>query len=136
NASVQYETPLYIHYYFPLVKDQYDSNYILFKIMPTLEELTAAMEYLKKFHQSNGQPHMKFVFPENEQLPTYITHYLQKLNYETGCLEMYAISPSSFSYKARECIADISFVNESTLDAYLQLQYDDCLVWGKEYADA
>lgn len=73
---------------------QYDSNYIQFKKMPTIQEFELVEDYLKTFHQKTGQKHLKFVFPENEKFTKDLLEYIvQNLHYEVGMTELYAIAP-------------------------------------------
>ena len=114
---------------------QYDSNYIQFKRMPTIQEFELVEDYLKTFHQKTGQKHLKFVFPENEKFTKdLLEHIVQNLHYEVGMTELYAIAPCDFPvlYPSEDIL--IQKVTEENFEDYLQLEYNQDLEYGVDYA--
>lgn len=133
-AKIEKETEIYTHYVLDEVRDRYDSNFIQFKKIPSLRDLTSIESYLKKYHQSHGRKHLKFVFPQDKEVPMTIRHYLKNESYEIGILEMYAIKPRVFLSIALNNETTIEYVTNKTLSRYLTLHYEDALQWGPSYA--
>lgn len=134
-GELREETGLYRHYHYPEMLTRYDSNFIQFKRMPTLEEFEKAASYLKDFHQEYGQNHVKFVFPENEQLTVDIFFHLIGENYNMGLMELYAISPAQFPVVENSPDVEVKVVTEKNFEPYLQFQYEQDMAFGQEFAN-
>ncbi|MFS0674833.1 GNAT family N-acetyltransferase [Ornithinibacillus sp. 179-J 7C1 HS] len=128
------ENALYKHYHYPEMLIRYDSNFIAFKRMPTLEEFKGAEAFLRKYHQKNGQEHVKFQFPQDEKLTDDLLRYLQDQKYVTGTNELYAINPIDFPKVSINPDIHVEEVNASTFDEYVALQYEQDLLFGENYA--
>jgi len=134
SGTIEHENKLYKHYSLPVVPDRYDSNFIKFKILPTLNQFKDAEQYLMKIHKTRHQNHVKFVFPQDHTLPKNIKEYLEQQQYSIGILELYAIQPNKFQGQQNEEVL-VEFVTEQTLEGYIQLHYEDTLQWGEKYAN-
>jgi len=129
------ESSNWIHVHNAEMLLQYDSNYIQFKTMPTIKQFEMAEEYLKEFHQRNGQKHLKFIFPENKRFTKELLEYIVRtLHYEVGMTELYAIDPNEFPvlYHKEEIV--IQEVTEENFEDYLQLEYNQDLEYGIDFA--
>jgi GNAT superfamily N-acetyltransferase len=135
HSHIAAENRLYKHYHFPEMLSRYDSNYIEFKIFPTLEELKEAEGYLQEFHRKNGQKHVKFKFPVNEKIPSELVNYLNQKNYDIGFLELYAIEPKQFPEVKDHPDIEVQIVTEQNLKAFLALQYQQDIVFGSHFAN-
>lgn len=114
---------------------QYDSNFIQFKTMPTISEFEQAEEYLKVFHQKTGQKHLKFIFPENQKFTKELQeHIVSKCYYDVGFTELYAINPREFPVLSPIEDILIQKVTEVNFEDYLQLEYNQDLKYGIDYA--
>lgn len=133
-GQVVRETELYRHYHYPEMLARYDSNFIEFKRMPNLEEFKESVNYLREFHQKNGQKHIKFVFPENEKLTADIFFHLIGEDFNMGVMELYAIEPGDFPRVEDSLDIEVQEVTEENLETYLNLQYDQDLKFGSEFA--
>ncbi|MBR7794727.1 MAG: GNAT family N-acetyltransferase [Bacillota bacterium] len=129
-------TELYSHYHNPEMLIQYDSNYLQFHRMPTLQEFIEAATYLKEFHQKNGQKHVKFYFPENRKPSEELIQFFHHQSFEYGYLELYAIQPEQFPITDNHPDITIRIVSEVNFDDYLQVQYEQDLEFGEEFAKA
>lgn len=128
------ETTQYRHYHYSKMLSRYDSNFIEFKILPTLVEFKEAEAYLRAYHQKNGQKHVKFYFPADLKPAGELRVYLDDMGYDVGFLELYAIQPKDFPPVRNNPDIDIQAVTEENLDVLLQLQYRHDLVYGSEFA--
>ncbi|WP_312096302.1 GNAT family N-acetyltransferase [Niallia sp.] len=129
------ESSNWIHVHNAEMLLQYDSNYIQFKTMPTIKEFEQAEEYLKAFHQKTGQKHLKFIFPENKKFTKeLLDHIVHKLHYDVGLTELYAIDPSEFPVLSSIEDILIEKVTEANFEDYLQLEYNQDLEYGLDYA--
>ncbi|RDW16198.1 GNAT family N-acetyltransferase [Oceanobacillus chungangensis] len=128
------EKELYKQIHYPELLNRYDSNFIQFKRMPSLEEFIGAANYLRAFHLERGQKHVKFYLPANEKPSKELLDYLKEKSYEAGFLELYAIDPEAFPSVDVNPDIDIQTVKADNFSTYLELQYQADLQFGKEYA--
>lgn len=133
-GTIENENKLYKHYSLDIVPDRYDSNFIKFKNFPTLDQFKEAEQYLTKIHKTRNQNHLKFVFPQDNTLPADIKEYLEQQQYSISILELYAVKPNKFQGQQNEDVL-VQFVNEHTLEGYIQLHFEDTLQWGEKYAN-
>ena len=124
----------FIQFHDELITNRYDSNFILFKIMPTVEKFNEVEQYLKTFHQSFNQNHLKFIFPPNEKLSIDLRECVIKKGYDIGILEMYSIKPDYFNGKLH--CPNACWVTEENFDEFLELQFKEDLRFGLDYATA
>lgn len=130
------ENELYKHYHYSEMLIRYDSNFIGFKRMPTLDEFRAAEGYLREFHQKNGQDHVKFGFPPDQKLTDELFPYLQEQNYSIGTNELYSIKPYDFPEVSVNPDFQVEVVNSRTYKDYLTLQYEQDVQFGESFAEA
>ncbi|MCM3708636.1 MULTISPECIES: GNAT family N-acetyltransferase [Cytobacillus] len=130
------ENALFIHNHNPDMLLQYDSNFISFKRMPSVQEFKNAHQYLKEFHQKYGQKHVRFYFPDDEELSEELVAYFQRdEDYTVGFLELFAILPADFpEVQEREEII-VENVTDKTMNDYLEFQYEQDSVYGENFAE-
>ncbi|URM34694.1 GNAT family N-acetyltransferase [Cytobacillus firmus] len=130
------ENGLFIHNHNPDMLLQYDSNFIAFKRMPSVQEFKEAHQYLKEFHQKYGQKHVRFYFPDDEELSEELAAFFQQdEDYTVGFLELFAILPADFpEVQEREEIV-VENVTDETWNAYLEFQYEQDSVYGENFAE-
>ncbi|MCU9614742.1 GNAT family N-acetyltransferase [Caldibacillus lycopersici] len=128
------ENTLYKHIHFPEMLIMYDSNYIDFKQMPTVQEFEETALFLRSYHQKYGQNHVKFYLPENEKPTDELLHYFQADQYEIGFYELYSIQPDQFPSLAVNSDISIQAVSNQSLTEYLQLQFEIDSQFGLEFA--
>lgn len=134
HGHVVIEDHLSKHYHFPEMLSRYDSNFIEFKTIPTFEEFQQAESYLRSYHLKNDQKHVKFKFPESRKIPIELVDYLNQANYDIGFLELYAIQPNQFPDLRDDPNIEIQIVSEENLEAFLNLQYQQDIVFGSNFA--
>ena len=81
------ENEHYRHYHYPEMLVRYDSNFIEFKQVPTLQDFKQAEEYLRAFHEENNQKHLKFFFPAHFKPAGELKAYLKEIGYDIDLLE-------------------------------------------------
>ncbi|KAF0819988.1 MULTISPECIES: GNAT family N-acetyltransferase [unclassified Cytobacillus] len=130
------ENALFIHNHNPDMLLQYDSNFISFKRMPSVQEFEEAHQYLRDFHQKYGQKHVRFYFPDDEELSEELLAYFQKdEDYTIGFLELFAILPGDFpEVHVKEEII-VENVTDETWNDYLEFQYEHDSVYGETFAE-
>lgn len=130
------ENDLFKHNHNPDMLLQYDSNFILFKRMPIIEEFNEAEKYLKAFHEKYSQKHVKFCFPDGEKISAELDGFLKnKQGYTVGWMELYAIDPSSFPADDRNPDIRIEKVTAENADLYLAFRYEQDSEYGQPYAE-
>ncbi|MBS3681337.1 GNAT family N-acetyltransferase [Ornithinibacillus massiliensis] len=130
------ENELYKHYHYSEILIRYDSNFIGFKRMPTIDEFKEAEAYLREFHLKKAQDHVKFEFPPDQKLTDELYQYLQEQHYTVGTNELYSIKPQDFPELSINPDIQVEEVNSSTYKDYLTLQYEQDVQFGESYAEA
>jgi GNAT superfamily N-acetyltransferase len=134
-GQIVLENELYKHNHNPEVLLQYDSNFIHFKKMPTIQEFIEAHQYLREFHEKNGQKHVKFYFPEGEKLTHEWEEHLMANDFTTGYLELMAIQPANFPIVTENADINVHEVSNETLADYLTFQYEQNSIHGQHFAE-
>ncbi|WP_445493206.1 GNAT family N-acetyltransferase [Niallia sp. 03133] len=134
-SKIVFENSLFRHYHYPEVLLSYDSNFLEFKRMPSFIEFNDAEAYLREFHLQNNQNHLKFCFPENEKLTVELEEYTESANYDIGFLELYGIKPKQFPSFSNDPDINVQRVSEKNADLFLELQYQQDLKYGKDFAE-
>lgn len=129
------ENSLYRQIHYPEMLIRYDSNFIEFKRVPSLKEFKEVENYLKDYHLSRGQGHVKFYFPANIKPTGELSNYLTNMDYELDYLELYAIQPEHFPAVKNNPDIVIQVVTESNFEELLGLRYKNDLEYGTEFAE-
>lgn len=130
------KTEMYDVYRLREVSDRYDSNFMLLKQMPSEANLNDFITILIEKAKKDNQTHGKFVFPENRAPSEELRAFAEAQGFEWSLLELYSINPTEFkanNYSNQPTIS-IQYVNEDTLQSYLQMHFEDAVQWGEEYA--
>jgi len=128
------ETDLYELIHFSDMLLFYDANFLRFKRMPTIQEFKDAEKFLRDFHLSHGQKHVKFTLPENEKPDDFFTNFLIENGYQVGYLELFGIEPSQFPDITPNPNIHITKVTKETLSEYLNFQYNMDKEFGEDFA--
>jgi len=134
-GEVVTETEEYIHFHYPDMLTRYDSNFIKFKVEPSMNYFKEMEVYLRDYYLEKGQNHVKFTFPDNTNLAKDLTAYLKENGYETGFLELYAINPKNYPSVSNNPDVEIQVVTDVNLELYLELQYRQDVKYGVEFAE-
>jgi GNAT superfamily N-acetyltransferase len=134
-GHVVFENDRYTHFHYPEMLIRYDSNFIDFKIFPSLTEFKKAADYLREFHLKNGQKHVKFTFPANEKPTDKLVDYMNDLDYSVGFLELYAIHSGQFPPVKDNSDIEIHVVTGENFETFLKLQYQQDLGFGSVFAN-
>ncbi|GAB4075053.1 GNAT family N-acetyltransferase [Barrientosiimonas marina] len=134
-GNIATENALYRHFHYPDMLISYDSNFIEFKVLPSLTEFKRVEIYLREYHFKRGQRHLKFYFPVNIKPSEELNIYLTDMGYEIGFQELYAIQPKQFPSVENNPDIDIEKVTNKNLAVNLDLQYRNDLEFGREFAD-
>jgi GNAT superfamily N-acetyltransferase len=133
-GNVINENELYKHYHYPEMLSRYSSNFIEFKIMPTLNELLEAERFMRDFHLKNGQYHVEFVFPQDKEIAVELIEYLNNQDYSIEKNELYVINPSEFPEVKVDKDICVEKVDSVRLMEYLRIQYEQDLQFGENFA--
>lgn len=134
DGDVLNETDRYIQYHTLNKHIQYDSNKIVYKLMPDLETFKKDEQMLKKLHDQHEQPFLKFVFPENHKIDDSLGAYLKETGYEYSWIELYINTDKQFISKNHNDI-DVVTTNEDNLVDFLNLSYEYDKKYGTDYAN-
>lgn len=134
-GDVVLETALYRHIHYPEMLVRYDSNFVEFLSVPSLDEFKEVEKYLLDFHQKRGQNHLKFYFPENMKLEGELNDYLTTAGYGRELLELYAIQPHEFPEIRPNSDIQVEKVTTETLETLMELKYIQDLEFGEAFAE-
>jgi GNAT superfamily N-acetyltransferase len=134
-GNVIVENNQYRHFHYPEMLIRYDSNFIEFKNLPSVNEFEKAANYLREFHLKYGQKHVKFYFLANERLTEELFEYMDKLGYEIGFTELYSILPDQFPLVKNNPDIEIEVVTDKNFETFLKIQYQQDLEFGSEFAN-
>ncbi|WP_337018197.1 GNAT family N-acetyltransferase [Oceanobacillus massiliensis] len=134
TGDVVFENDGYRHFHYPEMLIQYDSNFLEFKQMPTIESFQTAESYLRAYHLKHNQNHVKFYFPANEKPGEQLLTHFNEHGYGIGYLELYAIEPNHFPRKAKHSDIDVQLVVEGNLNDYLTLSHEQDMEFGAAFA--
>jgi ribosomal protein S18 acetylase RimI-like enzyme len=134
-GEIVLENELYTQNHNPEVLLQYDSNFIHFKKVPTVQEFVEAHQYLREYHEKNGQNHVKFYFPEGEKLTSELEEHLKANEFTTGYMELMAIQPANFPKVTKNDDIHVHAVSNETLVDYLTFQYEQNSIYGHHFAE-
>ncbi|WP_164669440.1 GNAT family N-acetyltransferase [Virgibacillus doumboii] len=126
---------LYEQYHYPEMPVRYDSSFIEFKRMPTIDEFKESEKYLTGFHQQHNQNHLRFYFPDNQKPVGELLEYMRENNYDIGFMELYSILPEQFPEVSEKPEIQIAEVTDETLEDYLKLQYETDMQFGETFAE-
>ena len=132
-GDIIYEDDLVKHYHFQEMLSRYDSNFIEFKKIPSVEEFQQWEITLREFHRKKNQDHLKFKFPPDEQIREPLMHYLKNAQYNIGFLELYSIQPSQYQSQKNNTVI-VQFVAERQMEQFLSLQYHEDMKYGVNFA--
>ncbi|PTQ81812.1 acetyltransferase (GNAT) family protein [Trichococcus patagoniensis] len=123
SKTVVNDTPLYTHCRNEKALFMHVENYLDFHRVPTFAEFMEAESYLKSEQQKNGQDFIKFIWPEDCEIPQPIISYLGSNDFSLDVLELYAAPPGIFVPTRTEMPSDVKvdWVNADNRDAYLAL---------------
>ena len=117
------ETSLYTHHRNEEALFMHIDNYVIFHRIPTFAEFMETVSYLKSEQQKYNQDFIKFIWPEDCEIPQPIISYLGSNDFRLDVLELYAATPGTFVPTRIETTPDVKveWVNAENRNAYLTL---------------
>ena len=125
----------FVHHYFDAqLSARYDSNFLTFKKLPNLTQYQLYELYLTSFHSLHGMAHIKFIWPENEELSEVVSSYLISKKYTITKLYLYAMNSTNYPTTSTN-VAQIQTVTDQTMTFYLREQKEESLRYGSIFAE-
>lgn len=134
RGRVVFEDELIRHYHTEELLVYYSGNFLQFKRMPRIDEWLRAFEYLREFHVKNGQNHVKFLFPENEEIPVELLHTMKSSGFDIGFVELYVIEPRKFPLAPVTAKINVQKVTEENWQDFAQLNFEVDSKFGEAFA--
>ena len=134
DGDILETTNRYIHYQTLHKRIQYDSNKIVYKIMPDLHTFKKDEQMLKALHDQHKQPFLKFVFSENERLEEPLSSYLTYRGYEYSWIELYVVTPQKLLKEPHDDIEVMPTYEDNIVD-FLNISYEFDKKFGTDYAE-
>lgn len=133
--SQLYRQNEFVHHYFDAqLSARYDSNFLAFKQLPNLTQYQLYELYLTSFHSLNGMAHIKFIWPENEELSEVVSSYLISKKYTITKLYLYTMNSTHYPTTSTS-VAKIQTVTDQTMTFYLHAQQEESLRYGSIFAE-
>lgn len=129
------ETETFKHIHYPEMLSRYNSNFIEYKTEVIAEEFLRDLGYLREFHLKNGQKHVKFYFPANEEIPNDLKTTLSDHTFEIEKMELYMLRPSQFPKIEDHSDIEVQVVTDTNLEDFLSLQYQQDIQFGVAFAE-
>lgn len=127
------ENELFIQYSNVEIPDRYDSNYLLLKFSPILEEFKLIEEIQLSYQQSVNQQHLKFIWPENTGVHPEVLEYFDKHNYQIGMQNLYWVTKDTFSVHKVNPDLTIRVVDDANFKDFLTINLKEDLKHGKAF---
>lgn len=136
GEPVHYENDRFKHFKNPVTSERYFSNYLSYKIMPTTVQLEQDLAYLGQEQKGYASDFAFLFFAENQDFSVEMKKYLDSQGFECSKHLIFTNLVENLQLKARD-LGDIRIVqlDESHLNAYLQVEYQAHLQYGQTYAD-
>lgn len=134
-SQVYRDTDRFYHFKDSDLKTRYYSNYLDYKILPRLEQLSADLAYLREEQKDYPLDYAMVFFPENAELPENIKAYLKAEQFEIEKHIIFStpISRLKLSQKVIDGIT-IERLSERLFRDYLDYKYQQRLVYGENFA--
>jgi len=129
------ETETFNHIHYPEMLSRYNSNFIEYKTWVSQEVFLRDINYLREFHEKNGQKHVKFYFPAGEEIPGHLKTVLTEHTFEIEKMELYSLQPSLFPRVENHPDISVQPVNDANLKDFLSLQYQQDIQFGTNFAE-
>ncbi len=136
GEPVYRETTRFKHFKNPVTSERYFSNYLSYKLMPSLSELREDLTYLAQEQEAYPTSYAFLFFAENGEWSPEIRSFLEREGFETAKHLIFTNSVDQIQLSSSN-LGDIRIVelDETYLEAYLQVQYQDHLQYGQVYAE-
>jgi len=115
------------------IPNHYDSNYLLLKFSPSLEEFKLIEQMHKDYQKSIQQKHLKFNWPENIGLRPDLLSYLDQQNYKMGMQNLYWTTLDSFNVKTINQKLSIQKVTDQNFKDFLEINLEEDRLYGKSF---
>lgn len=129
------ETERFRHIHYPEMLSRYNSNFIEYKTWVSQEVFLRDINYLREFHEKNGQKHVKFYFPAGGEIPAPLKTVLTEHTFEIEKMELYSLQPSMFPRVENHPDISVQAVNDANLEDFLSLQYQQDIQFGANFAE-
>ena len=136
GEPVYRETTRFKHFKNPVTSERYFSNYLSYKLMPSLSELRADLAYLANEQAGYVSKYAFLFFAEKQELSAEVADDLKNHGFAFS-RHLIFTSPVEDLQLREGQLGDIGILelDASYLDAYLAYKYQDHLQYGQVYAD-
>lgn len=111
-----------------------EENYLRLKYSPTLKEYLIIESIALEFQQSIKENYLHIKWPENIGIQLEVLDYLNKKAYKLGKKELMKLAPKNWKKKNRQNNWKILIVDDSNLEVFLQLNYQEDFLHGEDFA--
>ena len=136
GEPVYRETTRFKHFKNPVTSERYFSNYLSYKLMPSLSELREDLTYLAQEQETYLTSYAFLFFAEKGEWSQEIRDFLEREGFETAKHLIFTNSVDQIQLRCSD-LGDIRILelDDSYLDAYLAYKYQAHLEYGQAYAD-
>lgn len=136
GEPVYRETTRFKHFKNPVTSERYFSNYLSYKLMPSLSELWEDLTYLAQEQETYLTSYAFLFFAEKGEWSQEIRDFLEREGFETAKHLIFTNSVDQIQLRCSD-LGDIRILelDDSYLDAYLAYKYQAYLEYGQAYAN-
>ena len=136
GEPVYRETTRFKHFKNPVTSERYFSNYLSYKLMPSLSELREDLTYLAQEQETYPTSYAFLFFAEKGEWSQEIRDFLEREGFETAKHLIFTNSVDQIQLRCSD-LGDIRILelDDSYLDAYLAYKYQAYLEYGQAYAN-
>lgn len=136
GEPVYRETTRFKHFKNPVTSERYFSNYLSYKLMPSLSELREDLTYLAQEQKAYPTSYAFLFFAEKGEWSQEIRDFLEREGFETAKHLIFTNSVDQIQLRCSD-LGDIWILElvDSYLDAYLAYKYQAYLEYGQAYAN-
>ncbi|MFZ2185997.1 MAG: GNAT family N-acetyltransferase [Streptococcus parauberis] len=135
NKMPYLDTDRFTHMKDDILSERYYSNYIDYKLVPNIEELAKDIDYIKEEQINYPHKYIMFNFPENYYPDLEIKEYLEKEGFKFSRHIIFTNQFSNLKLSQKD-IGSITIeeLHASDFSDYLDLKYQQSLVYGEDFA--
>ena len=136
GEPVYRENTRFKHFKNPVTSERYFSNYLSYKLMPSLSELREDLTYLAQEQKAYPTSYAFLFFAEKGEWSQEIRDFLEREGFETAKHLIFTNSVDQIQLRCSD-LGDIRILelDDSYLDAYLAYKYQAYLEYGQAYAN-
>jgi len=132
-SEIVEENDFFIQFTNTDIPTHYESNYLLLKFSPSLEEFKLIEKMHRDYQKSIQQNHLKMNWPENVGLHPELLNYFNQQNYKLGMQSLYWVTPDSIKVKTLNQDLSMQQVTNQNFKNFLKMNLEEDQLYGEPF---